>query len=176
MDAIDRLDALASDITRRFDAIREHNRTRMQCGEGCTDCCRCRLSLTRVEAEHLRRGLKTLPLEARRELSARATAGTTGMCPALDTSGRCQIYRWRPLVCRSQGAPLRYRHPVPLIQPDIVDVCDKNFVGVNPASEDVIDHTGVLDSLAEIDADYCDERGMPRGHRIPLADILTECD
>lgn len=30
------------------------------------------------------------------------------MCPALDTAtGRCDVYEWRPLACRSMGPPVR---------------------------------------------------------------------
>jgi len=31
-------------------------------------------------------------------------------CPALDTTtGRCELYEWRPLACRAMGTPVRFR-------------------------------------------------------------------
>jgi len=164
-------DALANDVEARFDAIRRRNRGRMECGEGCSDCCRCRLSVTRVEEAYVRRGLARLPLSVRRAIRDRATDETREMCPALDDDGSCQIYASRPLACRSFGAPLRYRSPVPLIHPSRIDVCDKNFkdvaVDTLPA-EDVLDQTSLNDTLETFDPDSRDER-------VPLATILADC-
>lgn len=166
------VDELLYDVEKRFEAIRARYRDRMQCAAGCTDCCRCRLALTGAEAAFIRRGLAELPRSVRQALAARARAGGE-MCPALDTSGRCQIYASRPLVCRSEGAPLRYRYPVPLIHPSQIDVCDKNFEGVDLRSfpsDDVLDQTSFRETLAAIDGDdseSCD--------RVPLAQILADC-
>ena len=175
-----RFDSLASGVAREFEAIRQRNRGSMQCREGCADCCRCRLSITRVEEAYLREGLKRLPLSVRLELKARATTEihANEMCPALDANGCCQIYEWRPLICRSHGVPLRYRHPVPLIHPSRIDVCEKNFTEVSTKSvpiEDVLDQTSLTGELAEIDAEYCDEHELPCGEKVPLAHILAEC-
>lgn len=174
-----RFDSLASDVAREFEAIRQRNLGCMECREGCADCCRCRLSITRVEEAYLREGLKRLPPSARDELRARATAQvpTNEMCPALDANGCCQIYEARPLICRSHGVPLRYRYPVPLIHPSRIDVCDKNFTNIPTKSvpiEDVLDQTSLTGKLAEMDAAYCDEHDLPRGERVPLAHILAE--
>jgi hypothetical protein len=101
------------------------------------------------------------------------------MCPALDANGCCQIYESRPLICRSHGVPLRYRHPVALLHPSRIDVCDKNFTAVPTKSvpvEDVLDQTSLMGELAEIDAAYCTEHELSCGERVPLAHILAECE
>jgi len=55
--------------------------------------------VTRVEAERIR---------ARHgDLLATATPHPVGACAFLDADGACRIYADRPLVCRSQGLPLR---------------------------------------------------------------------
>jgi len=176
-DSIARFDVLAGEVEAKFEAIRQRNQGCMECREGCSDCCRCRLSMTRVERAYLRRGLARLPLSVRLDLKARATTETE-MCPALDANGCCQIYESRPLICRSHGVPLRYRHPVPLIHPARINVCEKNFTEVSTKSlpiEDVLDQTSLTAELAEIDANHCDERDLARGDRVPLAHILAEC-
>ena len=179
-ESIARFDLLASNVARKFEAIRQRNQGCMECREGCADCCRCRLSITHVEEAYLRRGLARLPLSVRLELKTRATTETE-MCPALDANGCCQIYESRPLICRSHGVPLRYRHRVPLIHPARIDVCEKNFTNLTGIAtqslpiEDVLDQTSLTAELAEIDANHCDEHELPRGERVPLAHILAEC-
>ena len=170
------LSKLASEVERGFEQILARHRDSMECRPGCTDCCRCRLSVTRVEEAFIRDGLSRLPVSARQELKRRSTAPSSEMCPALDDDGRCQIYESRPLICRSFGAPLRYRYPVPLIHPSQIDVCDKNFTETDTpkSGNDVLDQTSLNEALAAIDDAYCTERGLPRGERVPLAQILTD--
>lgn len=172
-----RFEALAAEVEREFDAIRRRNAGCMECREGCSDCCRCRLSVTRLEEAILRKGLARLPEPVRRELEKRATAENQEMCPALDANGACQVYECRPLICRSHGVPLRYRSPVPLVQPTRIDVCEKNFVDIATESlpaEDVIDQTTLTAELAALDAEFCDEHGLAHDERVPLAKILAE--
>jgi hypothetical protein len=166
-----RLEALVREVDERFESIRRRNPGRMECGRGCTDCCRCRLSVTRIEAAFIRRGVARLPHPVRRELSERAHDPAREMCPALGASGRCEIYDSRPLACRVEGAPLRSRHPVPLIHPSRIDFCDKNFrdapAGLLP-DEDVIDRTRLTEKLRAL-------AGNDDGERVPLAQVLAEC-
>lgn len=176
MNDLDRFDALAAKVERGFDAIRRRNGGCMECQKGCSDCCRCRLSITRLEEAVLRRGLARLPESVRGELAERASAKVQEMCPALDANGACQVYDSRPLICRSHGVPLRYRHPVPLIHPSRIDVCEKNFTEVSGDSlpvRDVMDQTSLTAELAAIDAEFCDAHGLAHGVRVSLAQILA---
>jgi len=173
----ERFDALAAEVEREFDAIRRRNDGCLECQQGCSDCCRCRLSITRLEAAYLRRGLARLPDSVRRELAVRATAEAQEMCPALDANGACQVYESRPLICRSHGVPLRYRYPVPLIQPTRIDVCDKNLTEISIdrlPGEDVMDQTSLTTELAAIDEEFCNEHGLAHGERVPIAQILAD--
>jgi Fe-S-cluster containining protein len=149
----------------------------MHCGLGCSDCCRGRLAITRVEARFLRRGLSALPEAVRKEMARRAQERTREMCPALDPQGRCQVYDHRPMICRSFGAPLRRMQAVPLVSPAVVDVCDKNFVGIPLKSLpafDLMDQTRFDQALAEIDGEHCEREGLPREERIPIAQVLSD--
>ncbi len=174
---IQRLSVLAERVDVDFAVIHERHAIQMQCRAGCSACCRARLSITQVEAAFLRRGLATLSDERRAELAARTLEPHREMCPALDPDGRCGVYAFRPLICRSYGAPLRHRGDVALVNPPVVDVCDLNFaetpVSVLP-SEDVVDQTALDDTLETIDRDYCASNDLPLRQRIPIARILEQ--
>ena len=172
---MERLAALAREVDAEFTAIQERQAAQMQCRAGCSACCRARLSITRVEEAFLRRGLTTLSDERRAELSARTREENREMCPALDGDGHCGVYPFRPLICRTYGVPLRHRRAVPLVNPPVIDACDLNFtempLQVLP-SGDVFDQTALVEALETIDRDHCAQNDLPRGHRIPIAQIL----
>jgi hypothetical protein len=175
LDPIQSLAMLADEIDAEFAAIQRRRTTDMNCRAGCTACCRARLSITRVEEAFVRRGLATLTEEQRDQLSSRTREAGREMCSALDGEGRCGIYAFRPLICRSSGAPLGRRQDVALVNPPVIDVCDLNFVDRSlkllPA-EDVFDQTDLIERLDEIDRDHCLRTGLPLRERVPLARIL----
>jgi hypothetical protein len=178
-DPVASIAALAEAIDRDAAAIQRRQAASMQCRAGCSDCCRARLSITRVEAEFLRRGLERAPRATRRKLASRTREAGREMCPALDPRGRCDVYSHRPLICRSYGVPLRHRREVALVNPPVLDVCDLNFVGTPLAClppEDAIDQTDLDAAVAGIDDAYCERNGLPRGERIPIARILADQD
>ena len=176
-DPIDRLARLAAGVDAEFAAIQGRQASRMQCRAGCSACCRARLSITHVEEAFLRRGLETLSRGKRDELSARTREEGREMCPALDPEGRCDVYEFRPLICRSYGVPLRHRAEVPLVRPPVVDCCDLNFTDVEPGSlpeRDQLDQTAVVESVESLDREYCADRGLSPERRIPIAEILRD--
>ena len=173
---LERYASLLERVDREFAEIQTRNQGRMQCRSGCSDCCRARLSVAHVEEAFMSRRLASLPDELRRDLAEAAETPGREMCPALDDEGRCRIYEHRPLICRSFGVPLRHRRPLALIQPPVIDVCDKNFVGesLKVVSEvDVIDQTDLVQELTEIDRDYCKQKKLSDVVRIPIAAILA---
>jgi Fe-S-cluster containining protein len=172
-----RLRALTAKADAEFDAVHRRQASHMQCRPGCSDCCRARLSITRVEEAALRQGLATLPESRRAQFAARTVEPGREMCPALDDDGRCGVYEFRPLICRTFGAPLRHRHAVELVNPPIIDSCDLNFteyasLRVLP-TEDVLDQTRYVEELDAIDRDHCTDGDLPQAERIPLASILA---
>jgi len=97
------------------------------------------------------------------------------MCPALDGDGRCGIYPFRPLICRTYGVPLRHRRAVPLVNPPIIDACDLNFTDTSLrvlSSADAFDQTAVVEALETIDRDHCADNDLPQRERILIAHIL----
>jgi hypothetical protein len=174
---IERLAMLADTVDAGFASIHERQAAQMECRAGCSACCRARLAITSVEEAFLHRGLATLPETKRAELSARTLEEGREMCPALDADGRCDIYAFRPLICRSYGVPLRHRRAVELINPPVIDVCDLNFVDTplkTLAPSDVLDQTELVNSLETIDRGFCADNGLPRGGRVSIAAILAD--
>ena len=172
-----RLRELTAEVDREFETILELRPGAYSCRAGCSDCCRARLAVTRVEEESLRRGMASLPGETRARFARRAAQPGRETCPALDDRGICEVYPFRPLICRSFGVPLVRRSEVPLIRPPVVDVCDLNLVGVRLESlpaEETIDQTDLERRLSDIDDDYCRRNGLPRGERISLTSILSD--
>lgn len=161
-----RVDAFFARVTGRYPGA-------LACAPGCSDCCHARLTVTGLEADLLRRGLATLAPEVRAALAARADAPSPA-CPALEADGRCAVYAWRPLVCRTHGLAIRFRRPGAL---PVLDACPKNFTA---RALDALDADCVLDQattstlLGALDAAHADALGQPRGARHDLADLLRE--
>jgi Fe-S-cluster containining protein len=139
------------------------------CHAGCSECCRRRFSVTRLEAEAIEELLAALPDDRRAALAERALRGDPGVCPALDADGRCAVYAARPLICRSHGLPIRF-------QPGLLDACPKNFAGRDLASlpaDLILDQTTLSTILGALDAAHAAETGRPRGERVEIAALLA---
>lgn len=135
--------ALRAKLDRFADDVAARRGEHMRCRAGCDGCCHTKLSLSDVEAEVLRDALAALPAPRRQALAARRDETR---CRLLDEAGRCSLYDARPLVCRSQGLPLRY-------PPDTIPVesvraraagaevtwCPLNFEDVTPSADDILD-------------------------------------
>jgi Fe-S-cluster containining protein len=140
----------------------------LRCARGCSACCYVRLTVSRVEADHIRSSRPSVPARASRgalddhPLFERL-AGLEP-CPFLGPEGDCAIYEARPLICRSHGLPLRID--------DRIDACPLNgdLAGAPALSLEVVNTT-----LAAIDAVYCRETGRP-AERVALADLAREVE
>lgn len=171
----ERYQELISKVEAFFSRVQSRYGNAMQCKAGCTACCHVRLSVTALEASVIREGLAGLPDEVRARLAHRAKQGAPGVCPALEADGRCAIYAWRPLVCRSHGVPIRQREPDGSAS---VSACEKNFEGgatLPEVSPDcVLDQVTLSTMLGALDAAYADTRGARRGERVRLDALLGE--
>lgn len=153
-----------------YDALREKvdafahavsaRREDVVCRAGCSGCCHAKLSLCDVEADALADAVRALPAEARQALTAQLERPDDDRCALLDDDGRCAAYAGRPLVCRTQGLPLRY--PAGTVPVDAVrasaggDVtwCPLNFEDTPPEAHDVLDAERVDLMLALINRDH----------------------
>ena len=136
-------------------------------------------------------GLASLPAEAREALAARATGGDPRVCPALEGDGRCAIYSFRPVICRTHGLPIRFARPLTpalttgALRPNpgarslpIVDACPRNFAAaISPSlpADAVLDQTTLSTVLGALDAARAAETGRPRGEREEIAALVADC-
>jgi uncharacterized protein len=143
------------------------------CHAGCADCCRHRFTVTAIEAEVVAEGLASLPSETRAALAARASSPDDA-CPALEADGRCAVYAFRPVICRTHGLPIRFTAAGPRSLP-VLDACPRNFQGRDLAAlpaDVILDQATVSTILGALDAARADEEGRERGERVDLAALL----
>lgn len=131
--ALAALVALHVEVDREARSLAARHAGRLQCRRGCHACCLDGLTVTRIEAERIRR--------AHPALLATGTPHPVGACAFLDAQGACRIYAERPLVCRTQGLPLRvvFENEAEELE-ERRDICPLNLPGGPP-----------LDVLAESD-------------------------
>lgn len=162
------LDAFTTDVTRR-------RATDLACRRGCHSCCRVQLSVCHLEADLIRSHLKTLEPGARERLRGRAAQGDDPRCAMLEADGSCAIYEARPLVCRTQGLPLRYpKGFVPeealtgRLGEDGVTWCALNFKGDAPEPRDVLDAELVDTRVGLANDEHCAGRRADPLGRVSL--------
>lgn len=130
----------------------------MQCRPGCSECCQQTFSISAIEGELLREGLREAPAHVREAIVARAKVYEPDVrmpCPVLSEEGTCRLYAHRPRICRKYGIPLW--HPD---RPHEVRTCPKNFQDVGD-----IDSALIVDPQAQWAADWIrlrEELGEPR--------------
>lgn len=136
----------------KVDAFDEDVRARrsddMQCKAGCCACCRDQLTVCDVEASLLREGTDAMTATATERLEGRVMDfDASSPCVFLEDDGRCAVYASRPMVCRTQGLPLRYPAGVladeaafaRTAEGDDVTWCPLNFTLAQPRANDVLD-------------------------------------
>lgn len=168
-DALGALVELHARIDREARALAAVHGNRLQCRRGCHGCCVDELTVTRIEAERIRR--------AQPELLAQGRPHPKGACAFLDEEGACRIYAERPAVCRSQGLPLRmlFEDEMGEIE-ERRDVCPLNLDGGPPLDalpEDALWLVGIHElQLASID----EAAGGSDGTRVALRDLFRMDD
>lgn len=162
--------ALRAKVDAFADGVQQRRAADMMCRRGCASCCHAELSVCAVEAAAIRAELDALDTPVRAALHARAGAPSAApRCVMLDEDDACVIYAARPLVCRSQGLPLRY--PAELIPEESVRAragagavtwCPLNFTDAGqrpPAAADVLDAERVDQALALINRRHAERTG-----------------
>jgi uncharacterized protein len=160
--------------------VRARRAADMKCRAGCSACCGEQLTVCDVEAALVREGLAALDAAARDRLADRLEVLAPGSpCVLLEGDGRCSVYASRPLVCRTQGLPLRYPEgliPAEAIfsrargKTDVLTWCPLNFVEGAPAAEDVLDAERVDTMVALSNR----EAGGDPARRTALAELARE--
>ncbi|MFA6236327.1 MAG: YkgJ family cysteine cluster protein [Bacteriovorax sp.] len=113
-----------------FDKVMEKYSSEMKCSEGCSKCCYTDISVFKVEAQRISDWFNEQTFEQRAELmNLWQTKNEKGACAFL-YNDRCSIYEARPVICRTQGAPLF------LAAENALDYCPLNFESGDPPKED----------------------------------------
>lgn len=87
--------------------MKSHSK-KMNCKSGCFQCCEAEFSVFSGEAALIVAWFQTLNAEKRSELQDQWQAEPMSNKPkcAFLVSGACSVYEARPVICRTQGAPL----------------------------------------------------------------------
>lgn len=168
-----KVDAFAAQVAARAGAA-------MACRAGCAGCCQAGLTVSPVEAAAIAAHLERLPPQARNAIAARAERHREG-CVFLDEGGRCSVYEARPIVCRTQGLPLRY--PPGFVPAEAVGIdlgergavtwCPLNFAEAPPGPGEVLDAELVDRLLAVVNRRHCAGTGEEPLERIALDAIAA---
>jgi hypothetical protein len=120
---LDRLQLVFENMDRQYALAADHYG--FNCCSGCRDnCCRTRFyHHTHIEYLFMKIGYRSLDLENRRVLKARAArichaadkvkkddVTVPPMCP-LNVDNLCSLYAYRPMICRLHGIPHELRKP-----------------------------------------------------------------
>jgi Fe-S-cluster containining protein len=142
---------------------------RINCSEGCSDCCTA-ITLFPVEAAALRAALEALPEQQQTAVLRHATAHADGeRCPLLEHH-RCLLYAARPIICRTHGLPIIYNAE----GQRTTDCCPLNQIeGESLPGSVVIDLDRLNTLLVAVNALYLshvDRDGLPE--RLTIAEAL----
>ncbi len=124
------LKTLQANASGFFDKVQNKHVDKMVCKAGCSKCCYVDLSVFTVEANLIRDWFQSLTSDRQNELR---TLWRTELKDGENANGKkekscaflkdemCTIYEARPLICRTQGAPLFFQ------ELNSFDVCPLNF-------------------------------------------------
>lgn len=162
--------AVLAKIDSKFAEIESKYPKSFACASGCHGCCLPGLSVSRVEADHIRAALaEDAALRAAVEALLAASPWQGTRCALLDAAGRCSIYAVRPALCRAHGAPTWVRSEQGGVERD---VCPLNFADGSLAELDAgdgIDLTTLTTLLYVVDARHAQRAGRAAdGERVAL--------
>lgn len=153
-----------------FSAIQKKHHRAMVCHAGCSSCCHRMPGIFPVEAWYAAEYLRNAPIEpAKRivtQLAKHKNKSEVSPCPLLDQRGRCQIYKARPIICRSHGLPIQ----VPGKKPSEFDTCPLNFsspgLRAGVSNDDVLDVERLNEILSVVDGLF--HQSCSRPHELPV--------
>lgn len=125
--------ALVAKVDDKFAEILARQPQQFACRAACHSCCQPGLTISQVEAKRIAAFLQDNPQIVARMAAQNPHAGSR--CRWLDGQGHCAIYAVRPIVCRSHGAPIKFKQNAQLRR----DVCSLNFKDTPLVAVDAMD-------------------------------------
>jgi Fe-S-cluster containining protein len=153
-DLLTTIDQLLVGVRRRYSA-------QIACRKGCD--CGCRnLSIFPIEALSLAYAMQDLPVGTSARIRKRAAKASFWECPLLEDRA-CNLYAFRPVICRTHGFPLQTIYNQRLS----IGHCRYNFKNMSSIPDDaVIDLDHINGALRAINASAASE----------MADVLQLSD
>jgi uncharacterized protein len=152
-------------------------RAESQCQKGCSRCCYVDLSVFELEANNIRAWFRTLPSGQQNELiekwnpPANQTENFFGKivsaCPFLSNES-CTIYEARPLICRTQGLPMKFKSECVVV----LDVCPLNEKMLNEVTDSEVLNLDLLNQILS-QLELVDAKSVAR-KRVNLKELREE--
>ncbi len=140
MDLFQNYKALLQKVDESTQAVHQRAKDALKCHEGCSSCCAKDLHVTKVEADYIVQNVQASNLVLNHEEG----------CVFLDLEGACQVYDFRPILCRTHGYALVNENPTKskssLKVHNTISWCDLNYQDREPTQDEIID-TGRLDQM-----------------------------
>lgn len=163
--------ALLKNIDERTDSLTTTHEKQMVCKKGCDKCCMA-ISVFPVEYYAIREALKE-------QLGTFTPAGTKDEEACLFLKDHnCQIYAYRPIICRTHGLPILYFNETE--EGYELSLCELNFTDFDFSQFDD-QNTLMLDSfnsqLFQINSQFVEqfnEKSYGVTDRIPLKNLFRE--
>lgn len=132
-----------------------------QCRKGCSRCCHVDLSVFQLEAEAVTSWFEKKSAEEKEELRGLWSGIQPSEQCAFLVNDACTIYEARPLICRTQGLPLRFHEN----GETYADVCPLNEEMLNVVTaEEVLNLDLVNTILSKLERAGGEERPRVRLH------------
>lgn len=172
--AIDIYYRLRDEVDQQVAGLEKVHRDWMACRKGCCSCC---LNLTVWPVEFY------AILEAMKATNwPKPEPDETRACGYLDAHGACQMYPFRPIICRTHGLPLVYWQENNDPPGWGVMFCGHNFTNADEidfGSDTTLNMDEVNEQLARINMGFLDERkaqNLAPTDRIALRELLKHLE
>jgi hypothetical protein len=170
--AIDIYYRLRDEVDQKVAALEKQHADWLACRKGCCSCC-LDLTVWPVEFYAIAEQMKTArwpkpQLNADKE------------CSLLDAEGGCQIYPFRPMICRTHGLPLVYWHDDTDPPGYGVMFCERNFTNADEIDfgpDTTLNMDTINEQLARINLAFLEanpDLNLQPADRIELRKLLDE--
>ena len=126
-----------------FEQSNHSVKSKLECKNGCSKCCFTDISVFKVESDFIRSWFNNLSDVEKDALKLNwKTSKADGACAFLRQDS-CTIYEARPVICRTQGLPLKLKQD----DQEILDICPLNEDVLNGLSQNQALNLDLLNTI-----------------------------